>query len=45
LNELKTLLKNPKDVSASLQNLIEEKHSLEKKLELMYQQQFKSFEG
>ncbi len=39
LNELKTLLKNPKDVSASLQNLIEEKHSLEKKLELMYQQQ------
>ncbi|MBI1770673.1 MAG: hypothetical protein HYR67_20070 [Bacteroidetes bacterium] len=39
LNELKTLLKNPKDISASLQNLIEEKHSLEKKLELMYQQQ------
>ncbi len=39
LNELKTLLKNPKDVSASLQNLIEEKHSLEKKLEVLYQQQ------
>jgi alanyl-tRNA synthetase len=39
LGELKTLLKNPKDVSASLQNLIEEKHSLEKKLELLYQQQ------
>lgn len=39
LGELKTLLKNPKDVSASLQNLIEEKHSLEKKLELVYQQQ------
>ena len=39
LDELKTLLKNPKDISASLQNLIEEKHSLEKKLEVMYQQQ------
>jgi alanyl-tRNA synthetase len=39
LDELKTLLKNPKDISASLQNLIEEKHSLEKKLEAMYQQQ------
>ncbi len=39
LNEVKTLLKNPKDVSSSLQSLIEEKHSLEKKLEVMYQQQ------
>ena len=39
LNELKTLLKNPKDISASLQNLIEEKHSLEKKLEVVHQQQ------
>lgn len=39
LDELKTLMKNPKDISASLQNLIEEKHSLEKKLEAMYQQQ------
>ncbi len=39
LDELKTLLKNPKDVSASLQNLIEEKHSLEKKLEVLHQQQ------
>jgi len=39
LGELKTLLKNPKDISASLQNLIEERHSLEKKLELVYQQQ------
>jgi len=39
LDELKTLLKNPKDISASLQNLIEERHSLEKKLEVVYQQQ------
>ena len=39
LDELKTLLKNPKDISSSLQNLIEEKHSLEKKLEILYQQQ------
>jgi len=39
LDELKTLLKNPKDIAASLQNLIEEKHSLEKKLEAVYQQQ------
>ncbi|GHM98610.1 alanine--tRNA ligase [Cytophagales bacterium WSM2-2] len=39
LGELKSLLKNPKDVTASLQNLIEEKHSLEKKLESVYLQQ------
>ncbi len=39
LDELKTLLKNPKDISASLQNLIEERHLLEKKLETVYQQQ------
>jgi len=39
LDELKTLLKNPKDISSSLQNLIEEKHSLEKKLDVLYQQQ------
>jgi len=39
LNELKTLLKNPKDISASVQNLIEERHSLEKKLEVLHQQQ------
>jgi alanyl-tRNA synthetase len=39
LSQVKTLLKNPKDVSSSLQNLIEEKHALEKKLELVYQQQ------
>lgn len=39
LHEIKTLLKNPKDTVASLQNLIEEKHQLEKKLEMVYQQQ------
>jgi alanyl-tRNA synthetase len=33
LDELKSLLKNPKDVAASLQSLVEEKHALEKKLE------------
>jgi alanyl-tRNA synthetase len=35
LDELKTLLKNPKDVAASLQSLVEEKHALEKKLEVL----------
>lgn len=35
LDELKSLLKNPKDVAASLQSLVEEKHALEKKLELV----------
>ncbi|MBS1681868.1 MAG: alanine--tRNA ligase [Bacteroidetes bacterium] len=39
LGELKSLLKNPKDIAASLQNLIEEKHQLDKKLEAVYQQQ------
>ncbi|CAN5266904.1 alanine--tRNA ligase [soil metagenome] len=38
LNEVKTLLKNPKDLSASVQSLIEERHSLEKKLEAFNQQ-------
>ncbi|HEY5824648.1 MAG TPA: alanine--tRNA ligase-related protein, partial [Cyclobacteriaceae bacterium] len=38
LNELKTLLKNPKDAAASLQTLVEEKHELEKKLELVNQE-------
>ncbi len=33
LGELKTLMKNPKDASAFLQNLIEERHQLEKKIE------------
>jgi alanyl-tRNA synthetase len=35
LDELKTLLKNPKDVAASLQSLVEEKHALEKKIEVV----------
>lgn len=38
LDELKTLLKNPKDVAASLQSLVEEKHALEKKLEVVNQE-------
>jgi alanyl-tRNA synthetase len=38
LNEIKSLLKNPKDVAASVQGLIEEKHSLEKKLEQLNQE-------
>jgi alanyl-tRNA synthetase len=33
LDEVRSLLKNPKDVAASLQSLLEEKHALEKKLE------------
>jgi alanyl-tRNA synthetase len=33
LSSLNAILKNPKDVSASVQTLIEEKHALEKKLE------------
>lgn len=39
LHELKSVLKNPKDVLASAKALMEEKHALEKKLEEMYQQQ------
>ncbi len=39
LNELRSTLKNPKDVNVSVQTLIEEKHALEKKLEVLYQQQ------
>jgi alanyl-tRNA synthetase len=39
LQEVKTLLKNPKDTMSSLQNLIEEKHFLEKKLEVINQEQ------
>lgn len=38
LDELKTLLKNPKDVAASLQSLVEEKHALEKKIEAVNQE-------
>ncbi|MFN7187459.1 MAG: alanine--tRNA ligase, partial [Cyclobacteriaceae bacterium] len=39
LEEIKAVLKNPKDTLASLQNLLEEKHALEKKLEAVHQQQ------
>lgn len=39
LNEVKSILKNPKDLLASAKSLMEEKHTLEKKLELVYQQQ------
>lgn len=39
LSEVKTILKNPKDLVESAQSLVEEKHALEKKLEVMYQQQ------
>lgn len=39
LSEVKSILKNPKDVLASAKSLMEEKHALEKKLEIMYQQQ------
>ena len=38
LSEIKSLLKNPKDVAASVQGLIEEKHALEKKLEQFNQE-------
>jgi len=39
LNELKSVLRNPKDIVASAKTLVEEKHALEKKLEILYQQQ------
>jgi len=39
LSEVKTILKNPKDLTESAQSLVEEKHALEKKLEVLYQQQ------
>ncbi len=39
LEQIKSQLKNPKDVVASVQTLAEEKQALEKKLELIYQQQ------
>jgi len=39
LNDVKSVLKNPKDILASAKSLMEEKHALEKKLEVMYQQQ------
>ena len=39
LREVRGLLKHPKDLVLATQNLVEEKHQLEKKLEGMYQQQ------
>jgi alanyl-tRNA synthetase len=39
LDEIKTFLKNPKDIVASIKSLSEEKHVLEKKLEVIYQEQ------
>ncbi len=39
LSELKSVLKNPKDIIASAKTLMDEKHALEKKLEVLYQQQ------
>jgi alanyl-tRNA synthetase len=38
LQELQNLLKNPKDVTASLQSLLDDRHSLEKKLEEVNQE-------
>ncbi len=38
LKEVKSLLKNPKDVLAATKNLMEEKHALEKKLETLNQE-------
>jgi alanyl-tRNA synthetase len=39
VEQLKTQLKNPKDVVAAVQTLVEDKYALEKKLEVIYQQQ------
>ncbi|MEK6780666.1 MAG: alanine--tRNA ligase [Bacteroidota bacterium] len=39
LNEVKAILKNSKDVISAAKNLMEEKHLLEKKLDVLYQQQ------
>lgn len=39
LQEVRSLLKNPKDLTAATRSLVEEKHNLEKKLEEVFQQQ------
>ncbi|MEZ4946027.1 MAG: alanine--tRNA ligase [Cyclobacteriaceae bacterium] len=39
LQEVRSLLKNPKDIAVATKNLVEEKHQLEKKLEELFQQQ------
>jgi alanyl-tRNA synthetase len=38
LDDVRSLLKNPKDLLASVRNLAEEKHALEKKLEMINQE-------
>jgi alanyl-tRNA synthetase len=38
LKELENILKNPKDITASLQSVLEDKHALEKKLEEVNQE-------
>lgn len=38
LTQIRTLFKNPKDLVATTQNLMEEKHGLEKKIEAIHQQ-------
>ncbi len=42
LNDIRAILKNPKDISTATKNLLEEKHQLEKKLEEVYLQQANS---
>jgi len=39
LHEVRSLLKNPKDLTAATKSLLEEKHNLEKKLDELFQQQ------
>jgi alanyl-tRNA synthetase len=39
LDQVRTLFKNPKDIVTSTKNLLEEKHALEKKLEIFQQEQ------
>jgi len=39
LDQVRSLLKNPKDIGTSIKNLLEEKHALEKKVELFQQEQ------
>lgn len=39
LSAVKSILKNPKDLLSSAKSLMDEKHALEKKLEVLYQQQ------
>lgn len=39
LDTLRSLLKNPKDVVTATRSLLEEKHALEKKIEVIHQQQ------